>query len=153
MPAGNGAHFLIGKDGAIFQVVSILRKCQHVGPVYSKCQVLQTCTLKDKAAYAAIKVKGYGQKVRAIAAIESKKSYPDRYPLNSDSIGIEIVGKYLGEKDNPTQAFEPPTAEQQKCLSWLVQGLLAALNLTGADVYRHPDVSRKLAGEARDATW
>ena len=33
---------------------------------------------------------------------EKLKPYPDRYPLNSDSIGIEIVGNY----DTKTKAYE-----------------------------------------------
>ena len=33
----NGAHFLIDKDGAIYQVASLLKKTWHVGILKSRC--------------------------------------------------------------------------------------------------------------------
>ena len=38
---------------------------------------------------------------------ESRKTYPDRYPMNADRIGIEVVGNY----DEKTRMWDTPTAE------------------------------------------
>jgi N-acetyl-anhydromuramyl-L-alanine amidase AmpD len=153
LPSGNGAHFLIDKDGTIYQTVSLNRKAQHVGYIYAKCFQLHNCVAKEQKTYEDLYKKGYGFGTRAISTLESKKSYPDRYPMNFDSIGIEIVSKYLGDKNNPTHAYEQPTSKQQTSLHWLVTNLLESLNLRQTDVYRHPQVSNKEAGEARDAQW
>ncbi|HTD95766.1 MAG TPA: peptidoglycan recognition family protein [Edaphobacter sp.] len=153
LPSGNGAHFLIDKDGKIYQTVPLNRKAQHVGYIYAKCFQLHKCVAKEKTTYEGLYKKGYSSGTRAISTLELKKAYPSRYPMNFDSIGIEIVSKYLGDENNPTRAYEQPTPEQQASLHWLVTNLLESLNLQQTDVYRHPQVSNKTAGEARDAQW
>src|SRR5215475_1418629 len=40
----NGAHFLIDKDGTIYQTARIDQKCWHVGNIKSRCNELKTCT-------------------------------------------------------------------------------------------------------------
>jgi N-acetyl-anhydromuramyl-L-alanine amidase AmpD len=150
---GTGAHFLIDKDGTIYQTVSIKQKCWHVGPIISKCYQKHSCVQKEEQYYDSLsKITGgvNGQYARAMDKKEEIKKYPDRYPSNSDAIGIEIVGKSL---DNFGKHFEAPTEQQQKSLHWLIDGLVDALHLQRTDIYRHPQVSRKGEGEAADATW
>jgi N-acetyl-anhydromuramyl-L-alanine amidase AmpD len=45
----NGAHFLIDKDGTIFQTASLRKKTQHVGWIKSRCLVEKSCTPKELA--------------------------------------------------------------------------------------------------------
>ena len=68
--------------------------------------------------------------------------------MNSDSIGIEIVGSHIDDSH-----FESITSQQNASLLWLVRELYGQFNLTAADVYRHPDVSYKNPGEASAASW
>ncbi|WP_460049479.1 N-acetylmuramoyl-L-alanine amidase [Sessilibacter sp. MAH2] len=77
------------------------------------------------------------------------KAYPDRYPLNSDSLGIEIVGNY----DIKTKAYENVAPLQNQSLQWLIAELFMLFSITKADVYRHPEVSYKMPTEAGTATW
>ena len=85
---------------------------------------------------------------KELDAHERSKSYPLRYPINSDSVGIELVGKSMNSK-----AYETVTAQQNVSLQWLVGELYHHFSLTSDDVYRHPDVSYKNPGEARAAVW
>lgn len=85
---------------------------------------------------------------KAIDAIERGKGYPDRYPVNADSVGIELVGRHL---DDAT--YEPVTGAQAMSLQWLIDALYANFGLGASDVFRHPEVSYKNPGEARSATW
>ena len=149
---GNGAHFLLDKDGTIYQTMSLIRKCQHVGKLQARCLLTHTCTKDEEKKYKALGPVS-GRYAREVNASEQPKSYPDRYPANADSIGIEIVGRALGTPEKPSPLYEPPTPEEQRSLQWLVTGLLDSLHLTQTDVYRHPQVSYKLRGEALDADW
>jgi hypothetical protein len=45
------------------------------------------------------------------------------------------------------------TPQQNASLQWLISELYGHFNLTGKDVYRHPDVSYKNPDEAGSATW
>ncbi|MFK5914170.1 MAG: N-acetylmuramoyl-L-alanine amidase [Woeseiaceae bacterium] len=78
----------------------------------------------------------------------NKKNYPDRYPVNSDSIGIEIVVKFI----NDTK-YEDLTAAQNVSLQWLISELYGHFNLDTTDVYRHPEVSYKMPSEGSTAVW
>ena len=81
---------------------------------------------------------------------EKAKSYPERYPMNEDSIGIEIVGDY----DQSTGEYESVNANQNISLKWLVTELIENFNIDeNDDVYRHPDVSYKKQTEASTAKW
>jgi len=92
---------------------------------------------------------GYGQKE------EMKKRYPDRYPSNADSIGIEIVGKAFPSPDPDVKddVFEPVTDEQNASLKWLVFELTVSLGMPMKDIFRHPVVSYKNPTEAETAEW
>lgn len=80
---------------------------------------------------------------------ESSKSWPNRYPSNDDSIGIELVGKF----DAVARTFETVTSQQNASLKWLVAELSVTLNLRATEVFRHPTVSYKEPSEASTARW
>ena len=86
--------------------------------------------------------------INALDAHERAKNYPDRYPVNSNAIGIEIVGSHVDDSH-----FDSVTLQQNASLQWLVKELYGQFNPTAADVYRHPGVSYKNPGEASTATW
>lgn len=90
----------------------------------------------------------WASQIKALDAHEREKAYPHRYPVNSDSLGIELVGKSVDAK-----TYESVTAEQNASLQWLVKELYSLFSLTTADVYRHPEVSYKNPAEASSATW
>jgi len=137
----SGAHFLIDKDGTIFQTASVLRKTRHVGHIKSRCVAQRSCSPAELA-------KLRGKRVGAgIGAVERRKEYPARYPTNSDSIGIEIASLA------PGNVFESVTPAQQTALQWLVAELLHSLRLSRSDVFRHSEVSWKQPSEAASARW
>jgi len=92
----NGAHFLIDKDGTIFQTARVDQKCWHVGNIKSRCSELKVCSAEDLKEINSIlfkKGESYEVRVRNLSQHEGKKSYPDRYPTNDDALGIELVGR------------------------------------------------------------
>ncbi|CAM3690707.1 peptidoglycan recognition protein family protein [Rheinheimera salexigens] len=145
---GNGAHFLIGKDGTIYQTASTAKRCYHVGRlIKSKCLTLNKDNC-NSVEMAKILAKSWSSQIKAIDNHERQKSYPDRYPVNSDALGIEIVGKHLND-----QQYEAVNPLQNESLKWLVAELYCHFGLSGEDVYRHPQVSYKHPGEAKGASW
>lgn len=145
---GNGAHFLIDKDGQIYQTASIKKRCYHIGKlIRSKCLTLNTANCKTPE-MAKVLVLGWKRQWPALDKIERAKKYPDRYPVNSDSIGIELVGRHVSNT-----AYEAVTPNQQLALDWFLPALLKLLTLTSTDTYRHPEVSYKNPGEAATAVW
>ncbi|OFZ70234.1 MAG: N-acetylmuramoyl-L-alanine amidase [Betaproteobacteria bacterium RBG_16_58_11] len=148
-PKPSGAHFLIDKDGTIYQTVSIYKKAPHVGFLKSRCVAQHTCSPTELKA---LKGKKPGQQ---IGEVELKKKWPSKYPSNADSIGIEIVGEALpkNEPNRDRRTYESVTKEQQASLQWLVQELSLTLNVRMAEVFRHPIVSWKNETEASTATW
>lgn len=148
----NGAHFLIDKDGTIYQTALTTQITYHVGKLKSRCLETAACTPAETSAANAIYLQkgvSYSVKVQNIHKLESAKSYPDRYPSNSDAVGIEIAGQFFAK----TQSYEPVNAKQNASLKWLVAELSHHLSLQAGDVYRHPDVSYKQASEASTAAW
>jgi N-acetyl-anhydromuramyl-L-alanine amidase AmpD len=145
---------LIDKDGTIYQVVPIKKKCWHVAPIKSRCRETHSCTRDEQVFQANLRKQfpNYGQFTRELAKHEWKKSYPERYPGNEDAIGIEVVGRAL-KRTPKDPAYEPLTPPEQRSLQWLIQALLEQLHLKRTDIYRHPDVGYKTAGEAADAKW
>lgn len=133
-----GAHFLIdrgdggkytGDDGKIYQTARINKVCFHVGKLKSKCAAQQTCQ---------VNVKG----VSAINLAELKKSYPERFPSNSNSIGIELVARGEGKKDE--EIYPDPSNAQILSTIWLIEQLVEIIpNIGLADIYAHPEVSYK----------
>lgn len=138
-----GAHFLVAEDGKIIQTASLERIAWHVGTIRPRCLEQSTCAREEKAAIDALMTapgKSWGTKVHEIGDREiQKKSYPDRFPINSDSIGIEIVGK----QESQDKGYAAPTKAQVEAVRALVEALKAKYGLADADVYRHGDIAYK----------
>jgi N-acetyl-anhydromuramyl-L-alanine amidase AmpD len=144
-PSGNGAHFLINPAGQIFQTARITQICWHVGRINSYCRTVHKCAPTDNEALVEIETK-YGsnkeERTRLIDAREKSKPAQDRYPTNSDSIGIEMVG---APKDD---VYRNSTAAQDHSSRWLVTALLATLKLDRARIFPHGVVgAHKLPSE------
>jgi N-acetylmuramoyl-L-alanine amidase len=73
-----GAHFLIDKDGTIYQTARVTQKVFHIGKIRSRCASLCSCSPKEDIAIKTILASkvGYSQKITEISAFESKKAYP-----------------------------------------------------------------------------
>lgn len=86
---------------------------------------------------------------------EAKKSVPQRFPSNEDSIGIELVGRALPDLNKPTgePTYEAVTAAQNASLKWLIGELTGLLAVPLTAIFHHPDVSRKNVTEASSAIW
>jgi len=159
-PKANGAHFLIDKDGTIYQTAAIYQRTNHVGPLKARCLITGKCTPRDFPAKAG---------ATAIHRIEMRKPPSDRYPSNMEAVGIELVGrarlpvgfKPIGEAAKwPLEKqrgeygiFDTPTAAQNLSLSWLVKALEDSMQISSSEVFPHPAVSRKNPTEARGANW
>jgi N-acetyl-anhydromuramyl-L-alanine amidase AmpD len=147
----NGAHFLIDKDGTIYQTAHVTQKCWHVGKIQSRCYKATACSadeLKNIKAILFNQADSYSARVKKLHDHEVEKSYPDRYPTNDDSIGIELVSKFT-EKTG----YEKVTEAQNTSLAWVVSTLDSLLNLSASDTYRHPEVGYKQPTEAESARW
>ena len=153
----NGAHFLIDKDGQIYQTASLFRVTNHVGVLQSRCVLTKKCTPTElKNANALEKIKGNGARADAIHENEKIKKWPDRYPSNADSIGIEIVGMSYDQKQPNgvvKKIYEPVNDRQNSSLAWLVKELTETLNVSMQEVYKHPQIGRKTESEASTARW
>ena len=143
-----GAHLLIDKDGTIYQTASLLRQTWHVGKLRSRCLAEIKCSPTELKL-----LKKFNPS--ATHKREMKKGIPNRYPSNSDSIGIEIVGLALplSEPDPDKRTYETLTKEQSASLEWLLSELKLELRLPLTEVFRHPTVSYKNKTEAATATW
>ncbi|MEJ8814099.1 peptidoglycan recognition family protein [Variovorax ureilyticus] len=148
----NGAHFLIDKDGSIYQTASLYRVTNHVGIMQSRCMINQKCTPTElKHARSLLAQKPFSKGAKALSRHEEKKTWPDRFPSNADSIGIECVGESPGERGR--EGFVPLTDAQQNSLKWLIKQLVETLNVSMSEIYRHPEIARKNATEASTAKW
>ncbi len=146
-PKANGAHFLIDRDGTIFQTASVYQVTWHVGPLKSRCLAEQRCTPVEMSALKKFNPSAEHRR-------ESAKSVPQRYPSNQDSIGIEIVGLALPRDAKPDdRVYETVNEAQNASLKWLAGTLSRALGVTMIEVFRHPTVSRKNPTEASTAKW
>ncbi len=163
---GNGAHFLIAKNGTIYQTASLNLRTNHVGPLKARCLAEHRCTAAEFKKSVRF---SQASSVERMNRIEMTKTVPARYPSNADSIGIEIVGlaslppgitmptglskaqqdAFLGEK----AVYESVTRFQNISLRWLVDELIDTLHVSSSEVHRHPDVSRKNKTEASTAVW
>lgn len=145
---GNGAHFLIDKNGPIYQTASMHKRCYHVGRlIKSKCLTINKNSC-NSAIMAKILAMSWASQIKALNAHERTKKYPHRYPVNSDSIGIELIGKHIDK-----ETYETITAQQNMSLQWLIGELYNHFSLTSGDVYKHPEISYKNPGEASTAVW
>lgn len=150
--ASHGAHFLIDKQGVIYQTALTNQIAHHVGRLKSRCLESASCSATETSAANAIYLQkgvSYSVRVKNLHTHEKGKNYPDRYPTNADSIGIEIVGKY----NVSTSSYEAVNAQQNASLKWLVAELSIHLSLQAGDVFRHPAVSYKQPSEASTAQW
>lgn len=140
-----GSHFVVDKDGTIIQAASLGKVTYHVGKIRSRCQESNTCDEDELKALKELREKhtGYGAYVAALHKHESAKVYPDRYPNNSDSLGIEVVSRY----DDKTKTWEAPTAQQKAAIKELVDRLKVCFGLGQADIYEHDKISYKISGE------
>ncbi|MFP7674834.1 N-acetylmuramoyl-L-alanine amidase [Marivita sp. S0852] len=152
----NGAHFLIAKDGTIYQTASLYKMTYHVGRLRSKCVAEGQCeptstrtTSDEEIAY----IRGLGPRDRH--ALERTKPAGQRYPSNTDAIGIELVGNTIGpDPAHPGELlFETVTAAQNRSLTWLVDQITIQFGLDMNVIYRHPTVSQKTPSEASTANW
>jgi N-acetyl-anhydromuramyl-L-alanine amidase AmpD len=147
--SANGAHFLIDRDGTIYQTASLYQKTWHVGKLKARCLLRNQCTPTELS-----QLKKFSP--AAEHDREKVKSVPDRFPSNDDSIVIELVGAPLpSAKSVPEdkRAYESVSDEQNASLKWLVQMLNQALSIPLHEVFRHPEVSRKNPTEASTARW
>ena len=148
----NGAHFLIDTDGSIYQTARTNQKCWHVGKIRAKCQEMKACGADELKAINAILFKrgeSYAVRIKALHDHESDKSYPDRYPTNEDSLGIEIVSAFNEKSDT----YDSVNKSQNDSLSWLVATLEALLTLGDADIYTHGAIGYKQKSEGSSASW
>lgn len=137
-----GTHFLIDKDGTIYQSASLLYYTNHVGKLKARCIAEHRCTPVEMKSYARFSPSNENR-------LEMKKTPPARYPGNRDSIGIELVG----EVNAATGVFVTVTDRQNASLSWLVRELAQAFKVSMSEVFRHPQLSRKTPSEASTARW
>jgi N-acetyl-anhydromuramyl-L-alanine amidase AmpD len=167
-PAGsvlrpNGAHFLIDKDGTIYQTALLNQQTSHVEPIQARCLIRMTCTEAELPDLQKWRDKSWkdGNAMRTHHH-EKIKPHPIRYPSNVDSIGIECVGKaYARDKDGkllPNQnvssdkkTYDPLSDEQKESLRWLILALGQTLKVPMAEVFRHPVVGFKNKTEAISA--
>ncbi|MBL1262047.1 MAG: N-acetylmuramoyl-L-alanine amidase [Thiotrichaceae bacterium] len=139
----SGAHFLIDKSGKIYQTADMRKICWHIGILLPRCQIEKNCNPKElKTITALIHEKGFsfGRRARNLSPHEAGKKYPLRYPSNSDSLGIEVVGKFWPSK----KSFDKPTQQQLKSLKWLVEIIAKEYKLNiKTNVYAHGAIARK----------
>ncbi|WP_175923246.1 peptidoglycan recognition protein family protein [Burkholderia latens] len=148
----NGAHFLIDKDGTIYQTASLLKRTNHVGKLKSRCIITHECPAAELRI-----ASGMEHKYTKLSIHEHKKTWPNRYPSNNDSIGIELVGM-SHDKDVPgterkVKVYEDVTEKQNSSLQWLIKELTETLYISSQEIYRHPQLSYKTPTEAATAKW
>lgn len=139
--SGVGTHYIIDKDGTIKQTASTGKYTYHVGKIRARCMAEGTCSEEE-----AKKIKGFGWSPKKIHDNEKTKKYPDRYPMNTDSIGIEVVGKY----NTAAKIWDQATPQQKTSINFLIKKLKKTYNLTDRDIYEHDKISYKTAGEGSD---
>ncbi|WP_421505061.1 N-acetylmuramoyl-L-alanine amidase [Erwinia rhapontici] len=150
-----GAHFLIDRDGTIYQTASLFQITWHVGKLQSRCFLTKKCEPTDFQKVAELE-KSWRNSDK-VHQIEKVKNYPDRFPSNVDSIGIEIVGRstrVINENTGkPEYIYEEVNDSQNGSLMWLIKELVATLKVSTSEIYRHPEIGRKNFTEASTAKW
>ena len=137
-----GTHFLISENGSIYQAASLHKQCWHVGKLYSKCRTTSSCGKEDAKIIEDTLHKrniNWGKKFKLVTQHELSKAYPDRFPHNHDSLGIEIVG-VLSQK---SEIYEIPNKSQLESLYWLLDKLIRHYSLTIKDLYAHGKIAHK----------
>lgn len=133
------AHLYIDTNGDIYQKVSLDQTAPHVGRI----------RVKPAA--------GEAPKPSSVAAHNNEitKNYPERYPYNADSIGIEVVGSHLRRSESISGMTDdyyvaPTDIEQIKSIARVVNFLTARFTLSkDDDIYGHEIISSKCDGEGQ----
>lgn len=149
----NGAHFLIDRDGTIYQTASLHRVTWHVGRMQSRCVLTKKCQPAELKKMFDLENTGRNKEVNRL---EKQKNFPDRFPNNTDSIGIEIVGMAKGvymDNNKKVDVYEVVNELQNNSLKWLLYELTDTLKVPMSEIYRHPDIGRKNPTEASTAKW
>jgi len=150
----NGAHFIIDKDGTIYQTASLFRVTYHVGRMRSRCLITHKCAPAELRK--AIQLEN-AWRTQEISDRERKKSWPDRFPANTDSIGIEIVGETYPTDDLKNypdgKIYVTVNQPQSESLKWLIAELKDTLKINTSEIFRHPEIARKNKTEASTAKW
>ena len=147
--SATGAHFLLAREGTVYQTASLHHQTWHVGLLRSRCLVENRCAPAELRALRSFNPQLEDRR-------EQAKNVPDRFPANRDSIGIELVGDALpraGHVRDDQRTYEFVTTEQNAALRWLTRELSMALGVPMHEVFRHPQVSRKNPTEASSAQW
>ena len=145
-----GAHFYIDKDGTIYQAASINNMASHIGKLKPRCLAEHRCTPTEAKELTKLMQK---PESAILHHGEMKKPFPDRYPSNNDSIGIELVGGYHPVPGARDVVYETVTEKQKVSLKWLIQTICDNGNVKLTEIYRHPMLSWKNATEASTAEW
>lgn len=135
----NGAHYLIDIDGTIYQTAGLDKKTQHVGEIKSHCYAQSTCSESDTILLRSYNTLTPREKKAAIHDLEKRKIYPQRYPMNEDSIGIEVVGRY----DKQNETYLPATPEQLLAIDKLIEAIMQNFDLKSNDVFPHGLIASK----------
>ena len=138
-----GTHFLIDRDGTIHQTASLNNNTAHVGNIRSRGEVEGTLTPERQQELATVRSPRRNDDVADVSRLESARPYPDRYPTNRDSIGIEVVATY----NERTRTWQEPTEAQTASIQRLVGTLQQNYGLNDRDVYEHDRISFKTQGE------
>jgi len=160
---GVGTHFLIDKDGTIYQCANLYQWTQHVGKIGSKHYDNNTCGENYKRKILAYYQGKIISQIHDNVRKEEEKNfaYPNRYPINNEAIGIGVVGKATDIKKLPinkkypnitfyTATWDTPTQAQKDSIKNLVEILKKEYNLSNNDIYEHDDISpQKTRGEAK----
>lgn len=137
--SGIGTHFVVDKDGTVYQTLRLSSFGWHVGKIKAKCKELGTCTKDDRE-----KLDRFGWNPQAISNYETRhKEYPDRYPTSEESIGVEVVGKF----DSVVSRWDEATDKQLESVRKLVECLKEHYKFSSADIYQHDEISYKTVGE------
>lgn len=150
----NGAHFIIDKDGTIYQTASLFKMTYHVGKMKSRCLITQKC---EPAELKKVTLLENAWRTQEISDRERKKPWPERFPANTDSIGIEIVGEAFKTEDLKKypdgRVYDAVNQHQAESLEWLIKELRDTLKISTSEVFRHPEIARKNITEASSARW
>ncbi|EAN4948270.1 N-acetylmuramoyl-L-alanine amidase [Salmonella enterica] len=134
-----GTHFVVAKNGCLYQTASLFEWTPHIGKIKSRCQEEKTWSAEERK-----KIQGFGWDPKRLYVYELEKNYPDRYPYNEDSVGIEVVA------DHVDGSWEKATPEQRKSIAKIVDILMNIYELQKQDIYEHDKISYKTAGEGAD---
>jgi hypothetical protein len=138
----NGTHFLIDRDGTIHQTASLNQTTSHIGRIRSRGEEEGTLTPEERTQLANTRA-APGNDFQAVHRLESGKPYPQRYPTNGDSVGIEVVATY----NETTKRWQDPSPQQVESIRRLVGILQTNYGLNDRDIYEHDKISYKAQGE------